>query len=422
MFVDKVRIMIKAGDGGDGCVSFHREKYVPDGGPDGGDGGRGGDICFVADSGLRTLIDFSYKRHFKADNGAPGTANNCAGKNAQPLTIKVPLGTVVYDEQTGAVMANLTEPGQVKTVLRGGRGGRGNAKFATPTRRAPRFAQPGQRKAERWVRLELKSIADIGLVGFPNVGKSTTLAALTRATPKIANYHFTTLTPNLGVCSIDNRTYTLADIPGLIEGASEGQGLGHEFLRHVERTRMLIHVIDVSGIEGRDPLEDFETIMHELAQYSEELANRPMIVAANKADLDFEGQNFARLQQQMQARGIPVFRVSAATHEGLKELIRAAAEIVDSLPPVVLEPESFDESTLFTERTYEIHRLSGDVYEVVGDLAEEIIRRVYPQDRDSIRYFGEQLEKHGIIDGLRQKGAKDGDTIVMAGVEFEFVE
>lgn len=422
MFVDKVRIMIKAGDGGDGCVSFHREKYVPDGGPDGGDGGRGGDICFVADSGLRTLIDFSYKRHFKADNGAPGTANNCAGKNAQPLIIKVPLGTVVYDEETGAVMANMTEPGEVKTVLTGGRGGRGNAKFATPTRRAPRFAQPGQRKGERWVRLELKSIADIGLVGFPNVGKSTTLAALTRATPKIANYHFTTLTPNLGVCSIDNRTYTLADIPGLIEGASQGQGLGHEFLRHVERTRMLIHVIDVSGIEGRDPLEDFGAIMRELAQYSEELAQRPMIVAANKADMDFEGQNFARLKEEMQVRGIPVFRVSAATHEGLKEMIRAAADIVDSLPPVVLEPESFDEAALFTERTYEIHRLSGDVYEVVGELAEEIIRRVYPQDRDSIRYFGEQLEKHGIIDGLRQKGAKDGDTIVMAGVEFEFVE
>lgn len=422
MFIDKARIFIKAGDGGDGCVSFHREKYVPDGGPDGGDGGKGGDVRFVAASGLRTLMDFTHKRHFKADNGAPGSSRNRSGQNAEPLTITVPLGTVVYDEETGAVMANLSEADVPKTVLYGGRGGRGNAKFATPTRRAPRFAQPGVRKMGRWVRLELKSVADIGLVGFPNVGKSTTLAALTRANPKIANYHFTTLSPNLGVATVDGRNYTLADIPGLIEGASEGQGLGHEFLRHVERTRMLIHMLDISGMEGRDPLEDFATIMRELEQYSPELAQRPMLVAANKSELDVDGIHLTRLREAMADRGLEVFAISAATHQGLLPLMRRAAEMVDALPPVELEPEIFDESELWEQKTFEVHKMAADVYEVEGTLAEEIMRRVYPDDRDSVRYFGEQLEKHGIIAALRDKGAKTGDTVILAGYEFEFVE
>ena len=422
MFIDKARIFIKAGDGGDGCVAFHREKYVPDGGPDGGDGGRGGDVLFVADPGLRTLLDFTYKRHFKAQNGTPGKGNNCTGKNAEAMTIKVPLGTVVYDEDTGLVMANLSQPQQPKCVLRGGRGGRGNAKFATSTRKAPRFAQPGERTQGRWVRLELKSVADIGLVGFPNVGKSTTLAAVTRANPKIADYHFTTLSPNLGVLQIDGRSYTMADIPGLIEGASSGQGLGHEFLRHIERTRVLIHVIDASALEGRDVLEDYRTIMEELAQYNEALARRPMIVAANKADLPMAEENIRRLKAELEPKGVKVFAVSAAAHKGLKEMLRCAAEMVDALPPVTLEPETFDESMLWQQKTFTVEKLSEDYFEVQGDLAEEIIRRMYPNDRDSIRYFGEQLEKQGIIAALREKGARDGNTVLMAGYEFEFVE
>ena len=422
MFIDKARIFIKAGDGGDGCVAFHREKYVPDGGPDGGDGGRGGDVYFVADSGMRTLLDFTYKRHFKAQNGTPGKGNNCTGKNADSLTISVPVGTVVYDEETETVMANLSEPDQPKCVLRGGRGGRGNAKFATSTRKAPRFAQPGERTQGRWVRLELKSVADIGLVGYPNVGKSTTLAAVTRANPKIADYHFTTLSPNLGVLQVDGRSYTMADIPGLIEGASSGQGLGHEFLRHVERTRVLIHVIDASGIEGRDVLDDYQTIMQELTQYSEQLGQRPMVVAANKADLPMAEENIQRLKQELEPKGIQVFPISAATHQGLQALLRCVADMVDALPPVELEPETFDESMLWQQKTFTVEQLSDDVYEVQGDLAEEIMRRMYPNDRDSIRYFGEQLEKQGIIRALREKGAKDGDTILMAGYEFEFVE
>ena len=332
MFVDKARIFIKAGDGGNGCVSFRREKYIPAGGPDGGDGGRGGDVVFVADPALRTLMDFSYKRNFKAQNGTPGRGANMTGPSGETMRIPVPVGTVVYDEETGAVMANMDEPNKERRVLTGGRGGRGNAKFAKPTRRTPRFAQPGEQRAGRFVVLELKSIADIGLVGFPNVGKSTILSMLTRANPKIGDYHFTTISPNLGMCSVDGRSYVMADIPGLIEGASEGLGLGHDFLRHVERTRMLIHVLDVSGFEGRDPVEDFEIIMGELERYSEELARRPMIVAANKMDIPPAEENLARLREYLEEKGIEVFPVSAATNQGLLPLMRKAAAMVDDLP------------------------------------------------------------------------------------------
>jgi GTP-binding protein len=422
MFVDKARICIKAGDGGDGCVSFHREKFVPDGGPDGGDGGRGGDLCFVADEGMRTLMGFTHRRHYRAENGAPGRGSNSSGKSAQPLVIPVPVGTVVYDEQTGAVMANLIVAGEVKKVLSGGRGGRGNARFATPTRRAPRFAQSGERKAERWVALELKSVADIGLVGYPNVGKSTLLAAVTRAQPKIADYHFTTLAPNLGVMSVDGRSYTVADIPGLIEGASEGTGLGLEFLRHIERTRVLIHIVDISGFEGRDPVEDFQTIMRELAAYSPALAARPMIVAANKTDLDADGELFARFAQAMEGQGVKAFAISAATHKGLTPLMRGAADLVDSLPPVQIEAEVFDETQLVERKEFTVSRVGEGVFEVVGDLVEDILRRIYPQDRDSMRYFADQLERHGIIAGLRERGVQDGDTVLLGGVEFDFVE
>ena len=422
MFVDTARILIKAGDGGDGSVSFHREKYVPDGGPDGGDGGRGGDIVFIADSGMRTLVDFSYRAHYRAENGAPGRGANCTGKNAEPLIIRVPVGTVVYDEKTGAVMANLVGDGDRKMVLRGGRGGKGNEHFATPTRRAPRFAQPGQQKEERWVRLELKSVADIGLVGFPNVGKSTLLAAISRATPKIADYPFTTLYPNLGVTAINDKTYTVADIPGLIEGASEGQGLGHEFLRHVERTRMLIHVVDISGFEGRDPVEDFNTIMQEIEHYSPTLVQLPMIVAANKMDLDPGKEQLKHFEQAVKKTGLRVFPISAATHKGLAEMLRYAAELIDSLPPVTQEPETFDEDQVTEGKTFTVTRIADKLFEVEGSLVESIMRHAYPQDRDSMRYFTEQLNKNGIVDALREKGAVDGDTVLMGGIEFDFVE
>ncbi len=422
MFVDTARILIKAGDGGDGCVSFHREKYVTNGGPDGGDGGRGGDICFVADAGMRTLSEFSYRRHFRADNGAPGRSANCSGKSAEAMCITVPVGTVVYDEETGAVMANLTAHGDMKTVLRGGRGGRGNTRFATATRRAPRFAQPGQQKEERWVTMELKTMADIGLVGFPNVGKSTLLAAISCATPKIASYPFTTLAPNLGVVYVDGRTYTVADIPGLIEGASEGMGLGHEFLRHVERTRMLIHVVDISGFEGRDPKEDFDTVMAELHGYSPVLAALPMIVATNKIDLDTDNQGYDRFVKAMADKGLRIFAISAVTHRGLRELLRCAADMVDTLPMVELEPETFDETQLTQQMSYTVRRMADNLYEVEGSMVDNILRHIYPQDHDSMRYFEEQLKKRGIIESLREKGAKDGDTILLGGIEFDFVE
>ena len=422
MFVDKARIFIKAGDGGNGCVSFRREKYIPAGGPDGGDGGRGGDVVFVADPALRTLMDFSYKRNFKAQNGTPGRGANMTGPSGETMRIPVPVGTVVYDEETGAVMANMDEPNKERRVLTGGRGGRGNAKFAKPTRRTPRFAQPGEQRAGRFVVLELKSIADIGLVGFPNVGKSTILSMLTRANPKIGDYHFTTISPNLGMCSVDGRSYVMADIPGLIEGASEGLGLGHDFLRHVERTRMLIHVLDVSGFEGRDPVEDFEIIMGELERYSEELARRPMIVAANKMDIPPAEENLARLREYLEEKGIEVFPGSAATNQGLLPLMRKAAAMVDDLPESDYILEDFQEEEILEDRTFSIDQVEEGVFEVNGPLAEDIMRRVNLGDRDSLSFFAKMLEQNGIVDALRQHGAKDGDTVIMAETEFDFVD
>lgn len=422
MFIDKARIFIKAGDGGDGCVSFRREKYVPDGGPDGGNGGRGGDVTFYADPNIRTLMDYSYKKKFAAQAGMPGRGANRAGKSGEELVIPVPPGTVIYDEETGLVMANMHEPGRRRTVLKGGKGGAGNAVFATPTRRAPRFATPGARQKGRWVVMQLKSIADIGLVGFPNVGKSTMLSVLTNANPKIADYHFTTLSPNLGVADVGGSSYVLADIPGLIEGASEGQGLGHEFLRHVERTRVLIHVLDVSGFEGRNPVQDYYDVMNELQLYSRELAARPMIVAANKMDVTGANEHFNALQDEMQAKGIEVFPVSAAANQGLDNLLQRAAEIVDSLPPVELEDEEFEEADIVVESDYDVEKLDDGVFELTGPLAEEIARRTYPDDRDSLNHMGRLLEQNGMIAALRNSGATDGDTVILGGMEFEFID
>ncbi|MBS6942766.1 MAG: GTPase ObgE [Clostridiales bacterium] len=421
-FIDKAKIRVEAGKGGDGTVAFRREAHVPKGGPAGGDGGRGGSVIFQATTSLSTLLDLKYNRLYKAPSGQNGMAKKMHGKDAIDTVIKVPVGTMILNEETGQIMADLTEDKQRVVIAKGGRGGRGNARFATSRNPAPQICERGEPGENFDLICELKLLADVGLVGFPSVGKSTLLSVVSRARPEIADYHFTTLSPNLGVLQVDGRSYTMADIPGLIEGASSGQGLGHEFLRHIERTRVLIHVIDASALEGRDVLEDYHTIMQELSEYNEELAKRPMVVAANKADLPMAEENIQRLKTALEPKGIKVFAVSAAAHKGLKEMLRCVADLVDALPPIVLEPETFDESMLWKQKTFTVEKLSEDYYEVQGDLAEEIIRRMYPNDRDSIRYFGEQLEKQGIVAALREKGARDGDTVLMAGYEFEFVE
>ncbi len=422
-FIDKAKIFIKSGDGGDGCSAFHREKYVARGGPSGGDGGVGGDLVFVADPGKTTLIDFKFARHFRAERGENGKAELQRGKDGEPMRISVPVGTIVRDIETGTVVADMSEPGKEKTLIKGGRGGKGNARFATPTRQAPRFAQPGQKTIEREVELELKTIADVGLVGLPNVGKSTLLSVLTAAKPKIANYHFTTLSPNLGVVQRYEASFVLADIPGLIEGAAEGAGLGHEFLRHIERTRMLVHVVDVSGSEGRDPIEDFEAINSELSRYSEKLANLPQIIAANKTDiLPPDGDELERFTAAMEALGHRVFPISAATHGGLNPLLDAVLGMLTELPPV----QVFDEQEMTLKPQYEpgfkIQREDDAAYAVYGGDVERILDTTDPNDEASMRRFQQLLIKYGIIDALREHGATDGSTVRLGEWEFDFTE
>lgn len=421
MFVDIAKIKVKSGDGGNGCVGFHREKYISHGGPDGGDGGKGGDIVLLADPDMRTLLDFRYRRSYEAERGQNGSGGLCTGKNGADLVIKVPPGTQVKLPDTGEVVADLFQPGDRVVLLKGGHGGRGNARFATPTRQAPNFAQPGVKTREYEIVLEMKAIADVGLVGFPNVGKSTLLSVVSAARPKIANYHFTTLQPNLGMVKMDDYSFAMADIPGLIEDAHLGVGLGHDFLRHVERNRMLLHVVDVSGCEGRDPVEDYEAIRHELEAYDPELAARPQIIAANKMDIlpDAE-ENFARLREHVGAE-IPVYPISAATRRGVQELMRAVAQRLKSLPapaPEVLEPVALDARL---DDTIEVTRLD-DVYLVDGPGAERMLDSVNLFDRDSMGRFQRQLRDRGILDRLRALGASDGDTIRFCDTEFDFVE
>lgn len=419
MFIDSVKITAKAGNGGDGFVSFHREKYVSRGGPDGGDGGRGGDIVFKAVGGKNTLIDFRFQRKFKAENGQNGSGNNRTGASAAPLIIEVPAGTVVKDTETGRVLLDIFEVGQEKVLLKGGRGGKGNARFSTPTRQAPRFSTPGQRTEEISLTLELKTIADVGLIGMPNVGKSTILSVLTAAKPKIANYHFTTLAPNLGVVKKDEYSFVLADIPGLIEGASQGLGLGHSFLRHVERTRLLLHVLDASGLEGRDPIEDFDMINKELHDYSEVLAERPQIIVANKMDLTGTDEQLERIKEHVKDRGIPVFAVSAATAQGFDPLMRAVVEKLRELPEIQrFEEESLPEKneSAFTVRKEE------DVYIVEGNYVDNLLRKINPDNQESMRHFQQMLIKSGIVDALRKEGATEGDSVVLGEWEFNFVE
>lgn len=421
-FVDHVKITCKAGNGGNGSMSFHREKFVLNGGPDGGDGGNGGNVCFYADLNMHTLLDFRFKSKYTAENGVDGAAGNCTGKRGEDLIIKVPVGTVIREAESGAVVADMDTAGETRTILHGGRGGWGNRHFATPTRQAPNFAKPGIKTEVHTFLLELKTIADVGLVGYPNVGKSTILSVVTSAKPKIGNYYFTTLTPNLGIVRRHGKDIVLADIPGLIEGAADGAGLGHDFLRHVERTRLLLHVLDIAGSEGRDPVEDFDQINHELANYGE-LAERPQIVVCNKSDLPDSEENVARLKAHLAELGLdsPVFVVSAATHQGFDALLDKTGDMLEALPPIVHfeEEVSYDDSV--KPGTFEVVR-DGAVFEVVGSSMQRLIDSVNFDDEESMSWFHRTLRKWGVIDALRKAGAQEGDTVRIIDMEFDFVE
>lgn len=424
MFVDSAKIYIKAGDGGDGAVSFHREKYVAAGGPDGGDGGKGGDIVFIVDDNISNLIDFRYKKKYVAEKGQNGSSKNSFGKSAPDLVIKVPRGTVVKEISSGRILADMSSDEPV-VIAHGGKGGRGNAHFATATRQIPKFAKPGFKGDEYEVQLELKLIADVGLVGFPNVGKSTLISVVSAAKPKIANYHFTTLTPVLGVVKIeDGKSFVMADIPGLIEGASEGIGLGHEFLRHVERCRLIVHVVDVSGIEGRDPIEDFETINRELSNFSQELAEAPQIVAANKTDMAAPEQ-IAAFKAYIDKLGLPYYEISAATTMGTKELTYGIWEELEKLPPVKkfeaqpLTKEELD-AKLLTNKEFSV-TVEDDVYFVEADWLYDILRTANMDDYSSLQYFQNVLISSGIIAKLEEMGINEGDTVAIFDFEFEYV-
>ncbi|MGN1481349.1 GTPase ObgE [Porcipelethomonas sp.] len=424
MFVDKAKIKIKAGNGGDGAISFHREKYVAAGGPDGGNGGKGGDVIFVADDNFSSLIDFRYKRKYVAENGQNGGAKRCTGKSAPDLIIKVPRGTIIRNADTGRIMADISTD-EPQVLARGGNGGRGNCNFATSTRQIPRFAKPGYPGEEFDISLELKLIADVGLVGFPNVGKSTLISAVSAAKPKIANYHFTTLTPVLGVVKVnEEKSFVMADIPGLIEGASDGVGLGHEFLRHVERCRLIVHVLDVSGTEGRDPIEDFDIINAELQNFSEDLAKCPQIVAANKCDMADEEQ-INRLKNFIEEKGMKFFVISAATTHGTKELINAVAGELEKLPPVreykpePITQEEIEEKALSNTK-FEIEK-EGNIYFVDAKWLDPIMRTINMDDYSSLQYFQQVLRKSGIIDKLESMGINEGDTVNIMGFEFDYV-
>lgn len=425
MFIDKAKIFIKAGNGGNGAIAFHREKYVAAGGPDGGDGGKGGNVVFRVDLGLTTLMDFRYKRKYVAESGQAGMKNKMNGKRGEDIVISVPQGTVVRDVETGKIIADLYEPDKDIILARGGNGGWGNAHFATATRQTPNFAKNGQKGDEREVYLELKLLADVGLVGFPNVGKSTILSRTTKADPKIANYHFTTLEPNLGVVSLDEHmSFVLADIPGIIEGASEGVGLGHEFLRHIERTRLLIHVVDVSGIEGRNPIEDFDIINNELVKYNLELENRPQIVAANKTDIIQDETVYAEFCAEMEKRGYTVFPISAATGNGVSELMKYTYTELSKLPPIqefeveldINEQEFIDK----TDKGFEVNVEDG-VYVVSGSWIEAVGGSVNFSDSESLQFFQQALKNRGVIEALVEAGINEGDTVRIGDLEFDFV-
>ena len=420
MFIDRALITIKAGDGGNGITSFLHFKGKVGGGPDGGDGGKGGDIIFVADKHLTNLSDYYYKTKYVAENGEQGGPKDCFGRSGKNLVLKVPLGTVIKDRESGRIIADMFTDGQQKTVLVGGEGGKGNHRFTNSRRHAPHFSQTGEKTETKQVVLELKTIADVGLVGFPNVGKSTILSKITKARPKIANYHFTTLSPNLGVCDYYDNQFIVADIPGLIEGASDGAGLGIEFLRHIERTRMLVHVVDVSGVEGRDPYDDYLKIMAELKNYSPQLAKLKQIVVANKTDMYGAEEKFAEFKKQI-GRKHKIIPVSAITGDGLDNLKKAMFETLEKLPPV--KPLEFEEfNYVKPERlSYDIFK-EGETFVVVGTLVDVLKRNVVLDDMNSLAYMHKVLRDRGVIDELRKMGATDKSTIIIGGEEFEFVD
>ncbi len=425
MFSDYAKIFIKAGDGGNGAVTFHREKYVAAGGPDGGDGGRGGNVVFVADKNINTLMDFRYKRKYLAEPGGHGRDAKRNGKNGQDLEVRVPVGTLIREAESNLVICDLKEDGQRAVAAKGGTGGWGNAHFATATRQTPKFAKSGMPGEEHEVTLELKLIADVGLLGFPNVGKSTFLSIISDARPKIANYHFTTLQPNLGVVDMgEGSGFVVADIPGIIEGAHEGVGLGHKFLRHVERTRVLLHIVDVSGIEGRDPLADFDAINNELKLYSPKLAEKPQIVLANKMDIPSFEENYEKFKETLEERGYQVFPISAATRQGMKEVLNLTWETLSKLPKDAAEEEyeMFDPELQRTDETITVTVAEDGAYEVEGLRVRKIVGSTNFDDYESLQYFQRSLIKFGVIAQLEDAGIEEGDTVRMYGVEFDFVK
>lgn len=425
MFTDKAKIYIKAGNGGNGSISWRREKYVPAGGPDGGDGGNGGNVVFRVDTGMTTLMDFRYKRKYAAKTGMDGAGKRQKGKSGEDIIINVPQGTLVRDAESNLIIADLSEPDKDVIIARGGNGGWGNSHFATAVRQAPNFAKNGQPGEEREVILELKLLADVGLVGFPNVGKSTLLSMTTKAQPKIANYHFTTLEPNLGVVDLgDRRSFVMADIPGIIEGASEGVGLGHEFLRHIERTRILLHVVDVSSIEGRNPIEDFDIINEELSAYDMALEERPQIVVANKTDIIQNEDMYNDFLAEMERRGLEVYTISAATGKGVNELMMKTYEELQKLPPIVtFEPQLDLEADRFVDKSgkgFEINK-ENNTYIITGSWIEAIGNSVTFDDNESLGYFQRALINRGVIEELVNMGIQEGDMVQIGDLEFEFV-
>lgn len=424
MFVDQVKIYIESGKGGDGCVSFRKEKYVPNGGPDGGDGGKGGDLIFQVDPGVNTLYEFRHAKHYKAQKGQGGMGSKCHGKDGVSLTIKVPRGTIIREAETGKVICDLVGDNETKTLLKGGRGGKGNQHYATPTMQIPRFAQSGREGVGLWVTLELKVIADVGLVGFPNVGKSTFLSKVSNARPKIANYHFTTLQPNLGVVKTGyGKTFVLADIPGLIEGASEGIGLGHEFLKHIERTKVLIHIVDASGLEGRDPIDDIEKIESELDNYNKELLTRPKVIAANKMDLFEARENIETLKAHFEEQGATVIPISAATGEGINELLNFVGQLLDNIKEetVVFEQEYFIEDRPQTDNSeIEIVVDEEGAYSITGEAVERMLGYTNLENERGFAHFQRFMRERGIIERLEEMGIGEGDTVRVYNLEFDY--
>lgn len=428
MFADRAKIIIRSGKGGDGHVSFRRELFVPDGGPDGGDGGRGGDVIFEIDEGINTLSDYRHKRKFSAEHGEDGGKKRCHGKDGKDIVLKVPEGTVIYDNQSGKVIADMSGENKRQTILKGGRGGKGNMNYATPTMQAPKYAQPGQPSLELEVKLELKVIADVGLVGFPNVGKSTFLSRVTNARPKIANYHFTTLQPNLGVVDLDGaKGFVIADIPGLIEGASEGVGLGHQFLRHIERTKVIIHMVDAASTEGRDPIDDIKKINMELEKYNIDLSKKPQVIAANKIDVFYDGDDSSLLQlkEEFEPSGIKVFPISAVSGKGLKELLYHVQELLNKLPEekLVFEQEFFPEDILVQEQLpFTVMRDEKDphIYLLEGPKIDKMLGYTNLESEKGFAFFQKFLKEGGILDALEEAGIQDGDTVRMYGFDFDY--